>query len=91
MCESNAYLVTDGSEKAVMESVDILRRENDCIYLENIFGESLKIKGRIKEMNLVNHRIFLVKEEGKGKNKEADNDLGTIDNIFSRIVKRKSK
>jgi len=46
-----------------MESVDILKPENDGIYLENIFGERLKIKARIKEMNLVDHRILLVKEE----------------------------
>ena len=63
MCEANAYLVKDGYEDVIMESVDILKPENDGIYLENIFGERLKIKARIKEMNLVDHRILLVKEE----------------------------
>ena len=43
-----------------MESVDILRPEGDSIYLENIFGEKLEIKARIKKMNLVDHRILLV-------------------------------
>ena len=62
MCESNAYLVEDGNEKVIMESVDILRPENDGLYLENIFGERLKIKARIKEMNLVDHRILLVED-----------------------------
>jgi len=63
MCEANAYLIKDGIEKVIMESVDILRPEDDGIYLENIFGERLKIKARIKEMNLVDHRILLVRED----------------------------
>ena len=62
MCEANAYLIKDGSEKVIMESVDIIRPEDDGIYLENIFGEPLKIKARIKEMNLVDHRILLVED-----------------------------
>lgn len=40
MCEANAYLIKDGHEKVVMESVDILKPEDDGIYLENIFGIS---------------------------------------------------
>lgn len=64
MCEANAYFVKDGIEKVVMESVDILRPEDNGIYLENIFGERLNVKARIKEMNLVDHRILLEEEEG---------------------------
>ena len=60
MCEANAYLMKDGSEKIIMESVDIVRPEGNGIYLENIFGERLEIKAHIKEMNLVAHRILLV-------------------------------
>jgi len=37
-----------------------MRPEGEDIYLENIFGERLEIKARIKEMNLVDHRILLV-------------------------------
>jgi len=33
MCESNAYFIKDGSEKVVMESMDILRPEDDGICL----------------------------------------------------------
>jgi len=60
MCEANAYLIKDGSEKVIMESVEIMRPEGEDIYFENIFGERLEIKARIKEMNLVDHRILLV-------------------------------
>ena len=62
MCEANVYLVKDGYEKVVMESVDVLRREDDCIFIESLFGERLKIKAHIKEMNLVDHRILLAED-----------------------------
>ena len=58
MCEANAYLLDNGEETLIMESVDIMRPEEDLWYLENIFGEQKKVKARIKEMNLVDHRIL---------------------------------
>jgi predicted RNA-binding protein len=60
MCEADAYLIKDGIKKVIMESVEIMRPEGEDIYLENLFGEKLEIKARIKEMNLVDHRILLV-------------------------------
>jgi predicted RNA-binding protein len=59
MCEANAYLIKDGEEKIIMESVDILRPEENGIYLQDIFGGQRTVKARIKEMNLVEHRILL--------------------------------
>ena len=62
MCEANAHLIKNGSEEVIMESVDIMRPEDDGIHLKNILGECLKIKAHIKEMNLVDHRILLLKD-----------------------------
>jgi predicted RNA-binding protein len=62
MCEANAYLIESGEEKLVMENVDILRPEGKGIYLQDIFGGQRTIKARIKEMNLVDHRILLETE-----------------------------
>jgi len=62
MCEANVYLIRDRSEEIILESVDIVRPEDDGIYLLNIFGDQLKIKARIKEVHLVNHRILLVED-----------------------------
>ncbi len=62
MCEADAYLIKDGIKRVIMESVDIMRPEGEDIYFENIFGERLQIKARIKEMNLVDHRILLVEK-----------------------------
>jgi predicted RNA-binding protein len=62
MCEANAYLLKEGKEELIFEDLMILRPEQEDIYLQNIFGEQKRIKARIKEMNLVEHRIIL--EEG---------------------------
>jgi len=62
MCEANAYLLRDGEEELIMKNVDILRPETNGIYLQDIFGGQRTIKGRIREMNLVDHRILLEEE-----------------------------
>ena len=59
MCEANAYMVKEGKEELVMEDIMILRPENDGLYLQSIFGEQKRVRARIKEMNLVDHRIIL--------------------------------
>ena len=59
LCEANAYLMKDGQEVLVLEAVDILENEGDQIRIANIFGEQKIIRGRIRSMSLVNHRILL--------------------------------
>ena len=59
MCEANAYLLKDGREELIMESVDIIEPEGQAGFrLVGIFGEQKIIQGRIKEMNLVKHKIL---------------------------------
>lgn len=61
MCEANAFLLKDGEEELLMENVDILRPEGERVYIRDIFGEQRWVDARIKEMNLVQHRIILEK------------------------------
>lgn len=59
MCEANAYWVKDGQEDLIMEAVDIIEPEGDDHWrLVGIFGDQKNIKGRIRGMNLVDHKIF---------------------------------
>jgi len=65
MCEANArvkpiyiYLIKGDQEELVLESVDIIEPEDEGGYrLVSIFGEQKIIEGKIKFMNLVNHKI----------------------------------
>ncbi|WP_425059995.1 hypothetical protein SCACP_06310 [Sporomusa carbonis] len=60
MCEANAYLYKGGEqEELLMERVDRVVPQNGEIYLENIFGQRKMIAAKIKELNLVDHRIIL--------------------------------
>jgi predicted RNA-binding protein len=64
MCESNAYLIKEGEEELLMESVDVIEPEGtDTFRLVDIFGDQKIIKARIKQMNLVNHKIWFIEEE----------------------------
>jgi|UniRef100_A0A7C4ARQ5 predicted RNA-binding protein len=63
MCESNAYILKDGSEKLIMESVGNVTFQGDYVSLKSIFGEETRLKGRLIELNLIGHRILLESEE----------------------------
>ncbi len=59
MCEANAYLLSDGEETLVMESVDYVLPEGDGLKLVNIFGEQKFLKAAIHSLSLVDHKVFL--------------------------------
>jgi predicted RNA-binding protein len=59
MCEANAYMTKNGEETLLMKSVDLVEPEPDGTYhLVGIFGDQLTVKGKLKRMNLVDHRIL---------------------------------
>jgi predicted RNA-binding protein len=59
MCEASAYIVKDGQEELILESVDTLENEDGEIFMINIFGEQKRVKARIKTLSLVDHKIIL--------------------------------
>jgi len=59
MCEANAYIIKDGEEVLLLERVDKIIPQTDGLFLENIFGEQKVINARIKQMQLVSHKIIL--------------------------------
>lgn len=59
MCEANAFIVEDGKERLIMESVDTVDPEGENTWrLVGIFGDQTVVKGRIKSMRLVDHTIL---------------------------------
>jgi predicted RNA-binding protein len=59
MCESNAYLIKDGKEELLMESIDILEPlEGEGFRLVDIFGSQKTVKAHLTGMNLLNHKIL---------------------------------
>lgn len=48
MCEAHAYIVKDGQEERILESVDQVETEGDEIRLISIFGEQKILKAKLK-------------------------------------------
>ena len=59
MCEANAYMIVNGKEKLIMESVDLVEPAGENEWnLVSMFGEQKTVTGRIKAMELVDHRVL---------------------------------
>jgi predicted RNA-binding protein len=59
MCEANAYILQDDQEKLILESVDLIRpQDDDGFLLVDIFGTQKIVRGKLKQMNLVDHKII---------------------------------
>jgi len=59
MCEAAAYLLKNGQEELLLESVDQLESSNGEIKMVNIFGERKEFRGKIRRLSLVDHKIIL--------------------------------
>jgi predicted RNA-binding protein len=57
MCESKVLLATAEGEKLVLEDVISIRPEAEGYRLVNLFGEEAHVRGRIKDIDLLKHRI----------------------------------
>ncbi len=64
MCETNVYIYDEnGNEILYLENVDIIRPEEDKLYIRNLFGEQKLFAGEIKEISLIKHKILLGRKD----------------------------
>ncbi len=59
MCQSTVYLVKDGREEMVMEDESVVKPQGDELLLVGMLGETKQLKAKIKELQLMDHRILL--------------------------------
>jgi predicted RNA-binding protein len=63
MCEAAAFMYTNGREELIMESIDVIEPIDERGFrLVSLFGEQKEIEGRLKAVNLINHRIVFEKQ-----------------------------
>jgi predicted RNA-binding protein len=48
MCDGNVYLVRDGVEEMLLESVDLIELDADEATLTSIFGERKTVRARLR-------------------------------------------
>ncbi|AEF95363.1 RNA-binding protein [Desulfotomaculum nigrificans CO-1-SRB] len=63
MCEANAYFKVGDQEELLLENVDKVIPQENWLLLEDIFGHRKLVRARIKELSLVDHKIYLEKLE----------------------------
>ena len=60
MCQSNAFIVkANGEEVKILEDVATILPKGEKLHLINLFGEEEIVDAKIKEINLLTHRILL--------------------------------
>ena len=59
MCESTVFVERAGEQALLMEDVVHVTVAGDVIQLRGILGETRETHGRIKEINLLTHRIVI--------------------------------
>jgi predicted RNA-binding protein len=52
-------MVSDGREDLIMEAVDIIKTEGAELFLQGVLGDTIRVKGRIKELRLMEHKIIV--------------------------------
>jgi len=48
MCDTNVYLIRDGAEEKILDSVEVIEVQGDEAELVNIYGERKTLRGRLK-------------------------------------------
>lgn len=59
MCDLKAYIVKQGKEELLLESVNLVRVEKNEVVLRNLFGEEKKVSGSVREVSLVKNRVVV--------------------------------
>ncbi|MHB8792912.1 MAG: CooT family nickel-binding protein [Thermoleophilia bacterium] len=61
MCELAVYLLENGEEKILMEDVASIKPEGEKLVLTDLLGQQEIVEAKIKELKLLEHKVYLVK------------------------------
>ncbi len=64
MCEARVFLVSDDNEKEIMRDVVLVQPEGDKFLLVNLLGEQKLVRGAIKKIDFIRHKLVLESAEG---------------------------
>ena len=59
MCQTAAYIVRDGEEELVLQDVISVAPSEGSVRLVNLFGEEKTVQGRIRQIDLLAHRVII--------------------------------
>ena len=67
MCLSKAFLIKNGRDQLLLDSVCNVRMENGQIVLYDIIGETSSVRGIIEDVDLIRNTIIIRAEETQTK------------------------
>ena len=59
MCESNVFIEKGDTEELILKDAVFIRPDEGSVYIEDILGDSKSIEGKIKFVDLANHKVIL--------------------------------
>lgn len=65
MCLSKAYLIKNGKEQLILDSVCNVRMEEGEIVLYDIIGETSSVRGIIQDVDLIRNTIVIRADESQ--------------------------
>jgi len=61
MCQTTAYVIEGDSEVLLLQDVISIKPENGALCMVNLFGEEKIVSGSIKQIDLLAHKIIIVR------------------------------
>lgn len=59
MCEANAFVMEEGKEEKILDSVDEVEIQGDEIRIVSIFGDQKILKGKFKSYSAAQRKILI--------------------------------
>ncbi len=60
MCQTTAYVIEGDREVLLLQDVITIKPENGSLRMVNLFGEEKVVRGAIKQIDLLAHKILIV-------------------------------
>jgi predicted RNA-binding protein len=60
MCQTSAYIIDGDREVLLLQDVISIKPEDGALRMVNLFGEEKIVLGRIKQIDLLAHKIVIV-------------------------------
>ena len=59
MCQTTAYIIEGEKETLLLQDVVSVRPEDGVLRITNLFGEEKTVPGRIKQIDMLAHKIII--------------------------------
>ncbi|MBP1730564.1 MAG: RNA-binding protein [Deltaproteobacteria bacterium] len=59
MCQTTAYIIEEEKEILLLQDVVSVKPEDGTLRITNLFGEEKTVAGRIKQIDMLAHKIII--------------------------------